>query len=148
MVNMPALINIDKKDLELYKSLGKEVLNFGEREEKEQFLFALATGFKYHDKSELSRKHPYFRSSYLLPKDISLLRAVALFETKDVEILNNWAKIFDIAEMYAHSGIRLLFENVKNTPLGKFEKKLEEELIEKIQLMNKVRDDEAKTGNK
>jgi len=148
MLNMPALINIDKKDLDLYKSLGKEVLNFKERDNKEQFLFALATGFKYESKSELNRKQWFFRSSYLLPKDISLLRAVALFETKDVGILNNWAKIFEIAEMYAHSGIKLLCANINKTPLGRFEKKLEEELIEEIQLMNKVREDEAKTGNK
>jgi hypothetical protein len=132
MLAEPAIIYVDNHDLDLYDKLPEDILNFNKRDRKDQFLFALAVGFKFGAKSKLNKKKDFFRSSYLLPKDENLLRSVAWFETKDTEVLNNWIKIFEIAEMYAHGGIKLLYENVKNTPYGKFEKKIEEEIIEKL----------------
>ena len=137
MQDKPSVIYIDKDDWDLYEKLQEDILNFNKRDRKEQFLFALSVGFKFGSKLKLDRKKEFFRSSYLLPKDESLLRAVALFETKDVLILKNWAKIFEIAEMYAHRGIKLLSEKVKLTPYGTFEKEIEEDIMETLKSINK-----------
>jgi len=131
MAEIPDRINIDKKDRELFNELDQEeMLKFkgGKRTRKEQFLFAMALGFKSDVSQPLESKEGWFNTRDLQLEDEALLNAIALHKTQIVEILSNKTEIYKIAEEYAHAGIRLLCDKIKSTQFGSFDKLLEKEL--------------------
>jgi dnd system-associated protein 4 len=133
MSELPDRINIDKKDRELYNKLDQEeILRYkgGRRTRKEQFLFAMAYGFKNKIRRPLETKEGFFLIKDLNPEDETLLNAVAIYETGSVKVLSNRAEVFKIAEEYAHAGIMLLCNKIESSSFGSFEKQLEKELFE------------------
>lgn len=139
MAKIPDRINIDKNDREIYNSLDQEeILKFkgGRRTRREQFIFSLAVGFNNNVKSEIENKEGWFNSRELQPEDYAILDAIALYDTGTVDILAKKDLVFKIAEEYAHTGIRLLSNKIKNTPFGSFDKILEKELDD---LFNKIK---------
>jgi len=135
MTKIPDRINIDKSDREIYNSLDQEeILKFkgGRRTRREQFIFSLAVGFnnKAKSESEIENKEGWFNARELQPEDYAILNAVALFHTGTIDILSKKDLVFKIAEEYAHLGVRLLSNKIRNTPYGSFEKILEKELDE------------------
>lgn len=136
MAIMPDRINIDKKDRELYRKLDtEEFLKFkdsgGERTRKEQFLLAMAIGFKNNMKCSLNNKEGFFLIKDLLPKDEALINAIAINDHNSVEILADIAEVYKIAEEYAHAGVKLLVDKIGSIEFGKFEKIFEQEIYEK-----------------
>jgi hypothetical protein len=133
MAKLPDRINIDKSDREIYNSLDQEeILKFkgGRRTRREQFIFSLAVGFnnKIKSESEIENKEGWFNARELQSEDYAILNAVALFHTGTTDILTKKDLVFKIAEVYAHIGIRLLSNKIKNTPYGSFDKILEKDL--------------------
>ena len=133
---IPDRINIEKQDRELYKNLdSEEFLKFkdsgGERTRKEQFLLAMAIGFKNNTRIGLNNKDGFFLIKDLLPKDEALINAIAINDHNDVGILDNLSDVYKIAEEYAHAGIRILIGKIESIEFGKFEKIFEQEIYEK-----------------
>ena len=135
MANIPDRLYIAKGDRDLYDGMNKEgMLKFkdpgGTRTRKEQFLFAMATGFKSGLRRPIENRDSggFFLSKDLRGEDMALLNAVALADTGSPEVLVDRPEVFRIAEEYAHAGIRILADKVDSTSFGSFEKKLEKEL--------------------
>lgn len=101
-------IYIDKSWHPLYKELT-------ESEGTEQvfdsmrniFMFATFIGYQDGNKIPLTNKVDIFTWDILSGNEsnVPLLRALALTETEDIEVLTDQGKILDIAEQYANAGI-------------------------------------------
>ena len=131
----PDRLFIENNDRQLYEELEKEIFkNSDLNERKDQFFFAMAIGFKNETRQPLSSKDGFVRSEYLQPKDSALLDAVAIFNTNDVDVITNRDMVFNIAEEYAHAGIRILYDSVKSCQPGSYFKKLEVEINSMIDI--------------
>jgi hypothetical protein len=131
MSDTPDTLCIDKDDRQMYERLETEPL-FEGTARKEQFLMAMALGFKNGARRPLENREGsgLFRTSYLRPDDEAVLNTVALTESGSEEILANRAEVFRIAEEYAHAGIRLLVAELDAAQFGSYAKRLEKELFE------------------
>jgi hypothetical protein len=133
MAKIPDRINIDKSDREIYNSLDQEEIlksKGGRRTRREQFIFSLAVGFNNKIKNEIENKEGWFNARELQPEDYAILNGVALFDSGSIDILAKKDLVFKTAEEYAHAGVRLLNNKIKNIPYGSFDKILEKELDE------------------
>ncbi len=131
MAKTPDRLSIDKRtDRKLYDKIRQEV--FLEMPRKDQFLFAMAYGFIYKTKRELGTKEGFFLAKDMGPQDEALINAVAVAETGSVAVLANKARVYQIAEEYAHAGIRLLHDQVTSQP-GSFYKRFERDLFETLE---------------
>jgi hypothetical protein len=132
MAKIPDRLNIDKKtDRELYDKIKEEV--FLEMPRKDQFLFAMAFGFMYGTKRELGTKDGFFLAKDMGPRDEALINALAVAETGSVAVLSNRARVYQIAEEYAHAGIRLLHDEVTSEEHGSFYKRFERDIFERLE---------------
>lgn len=137
MPEIPDRLNIDKKDRDLYNFLdNEEILRFkdngGGRNRKEQFIFAMAYGFNAGVRRALDTTEGFILAKDLHPDDEALINAVAIYESKSVEILADQKAVFKIAEEYAHAGVILLVERIKNVQFGYFEQELEKILYDML----------------
>lgn len=131
MAKVPDRLSIDKKtDRELYDKMKQEV--FLDVPRKDQFLFAMAFGFMYGIRRKLGAKEGFFLAKDMGPRDEALINAVAVAETGSVAVLANQAEVYQIAEEYAHAGIRLLHDQVTSQP-GSFYKRFERDLFETLE---------------
>lgn len=143
MPRMPDRINIDKNDRALYDDELDTVdwLRFrdrgGERTRKEQFLFAMAIGFKNDVRRPLKTKEGFFLIKDLRPEDDALINALAMFK-EGPEVLSNKEEVFGIAEEYAHAGIKILADEIKSSSYGSFTKKFEKELFELFEKIEQI----------
>jgi hypothetical protein len=139
MAAEPYTFNIDRGDRSLYqKVVDENVLQFKERDRKDQFIFAMAIGFANSIKHPLAVKESFFRTEYLRPEDAALIRAIALHE-HGIEILADNEKVFQVAEEYAHAGIKLLVDELEGPGFANFSKRLEKELYETYEKLSSMR---------
>lgn len=81
---------------------------------KDVFFIALSWGFYNGNKaSKIKKSGTGVRVEYLDQEDIALIRAIHRSAAGDVEDLLNPDAGFEIAELYAEGGIRLLAEEMK-----------------------------------
>jgi hypothetical protein len=138
MVKSPDRLSIDKADRGLYDhdAIGGEVLAGSTR--KEQFLFAMAIGFKNRVKRPLNAREGFFLAKDMRSEDEALIDAVAIYDTGSADALSNRETVFRIAEEYAHAGIRLLYDSATSGQPGSFCKKLEVELFDLLHDLDSV----------
>ncbi|MEY4533540.1 MAG: hypothetical protein RI926_1309 [Actinomycetota bacterium] len=80
----------------------------------ETFMMCLAVGFDSGVKRDVPpRKSDSMRIENLKKEHFAIMRAVALRETKDSNVLLNDDAVFDIAEQYAAGGLMLLAQKAK-----------------------------------
>ena len=129
MTRIPDRLSIDKADRELYDhdTIASEVL--AGRTRKEQFLFAMAIGFRNRVRRALNTREGFFLAKDMHPGDEALIDAVAIYENDSAEVLADRELVFRIAEEYARGGIRLLYDTVTSGQPGSFYKKLEAQLF-------------------
>jgi len=130
MARGPDRLSIDKADREYYEHAAIKNEVFKGRENKEQFLFAMAIGFKNQLSSPLDAREGFVRAEYLRPEDEALIDAVAIHHTGSADVLADREAVFRIAEEYAHAGIKLLYNKATSSQTGTFHKHLEKELFE------------------
>ncbi len=130
MARIPDRLSIDKSDRELYDhdAISSEIL--AGRTRKEQFLFAMAIGFKNQVKRRLDSREGFFLAKDMGPEDEALLDAVAIYDTGSADVLADREAVYRIAEEYAHAGIRLLYDIATSSQPGSFHKHLEKDLFE------------------
>lgn len=132
---MPDRLYIDKEDRPYYqKAVEENVVNFKNKNQKEQFLLAMAIGFENDQKRELKSRDGFFFSNYLGAEDRTLINALAIHEHGSTDILANEKDVFDIAEQYASAGIRILADSIGKVQFGKFDKMFEKDLVEMLNL--------------
>ena len=108
-------IYIDRSHHEVYKTLtDAEEAEPPFDSMKNVFMLAVFIGYQQGTQISLKSKVDIF-SWDILSRDeenVSLLRAVALASTDDVEVLADQGRIIDIAEEYANAGIITIKENI------------------------------------
>ena len=130
MARTPDRLSIDRADRELYDhdTIKSEVL--AGRTRKEQFLFAVAIGFKNRVKRRLDSREGFFLAKDMGPEDEALIDAVAIYDAGSADVLSDREAVFRVAEEYAHAGIRLLYDSATSGQPGSFWKRLEVELFD------------------
>ncbi len=95
---------------------------------KHLFLLAFVLGYKHKLCPPLAKKHSggYCRVETLTEEDKSIIKAIAIANTKDINILSSVKEQYSIAEKYANGGISILTE-IANEP-GDFFVNLSKEL--------------------
>jgi len=134
MIKIPDRLYIDKDDKKYYDSLAKEI--FLDKERKDQFLFALAIGFKNGINQPIKSREGFIRTEYLNSEDITLLNSIAIYHSGSSQILCEPNEIYKIAEEYAHAGIKIIFDEATTNQPGSIFKKFELELMEGIKAIN------------
>ncbi|MEM3485042.1 MAG: hypothetical protein QXI12_05425 [Candidatus Methanomethyliaceae archaeon] len=135
MTKVPDRLNIDKADRELYDHDAMSEI-FEGKTRKEQFLFAMAMGFKNQVKRSLESKEGFFLAKDMNPGDEALIDAVAIHDSGP-DVLANREEVFRIAEEYAHAGIRLLYDRVTSSQPGSFYKRFEIELFDLLKALER-----------
>ncbi len=80
---------------------------------KDVFMWAVALGVKAGERRPLSGSRQIFRWDQLSQDlDVPVLRAIAIADTDDVEVLKWEDQVLRIAEEYANAGIREIKEEV------------------------------------
>jgi hypothetical protein len=130
---MPDRFNIDKEDRFYYQKAEEEnIVNFKNKNQKDQFLLAMAIGFENNQKRELKIREGFFFSDNLGPEGRTLVNALAIHENSSVDILADEKRVFDIAEQYASAGIRILVDSIDKVQFGKFDKMFEKDLVDML----------------
>jgi dnd system-associated protein 4 len=129
MQKIPDRFYIDKDDRKLYEKIEEEDM-FKGRARKEEFLFAMAIGFKNKIHRPLNKRENFFLTKDLKPEDETLINALAIKKHNSVEVLSNKEGVFKIAEEYAHGGIKILSDEIESTQFGSFSKQFEKMLHE------------------
>ena len=128
---MPDRLYVDKEDRLYYKKAEDEnVINFKNKNQKEQFLLAMAIGFESGQKHELKTRDGFFFSDLLGAEGRTMINALAINETGSADVLADERAVFDIAEQYASAGIRILAESIGKVQFGKFDKVFENDSLE------------------
>ena len=132
---VPDRLYIDRADRGLYddRTLKSEV--FAQRENRDQFLFAMCLGFKRGMRRVLNTREGFFLAKNLRPRDEALIDSIAIYETGSVDVLADREEVFRIAEEFAHTGIWLLHGEITSGQPGSFLKKLELELFDLLEAL-------------
>lgn len=120
---------VDKRDLEDFKRLREKDSPFAKSENKDIFIAAMVVGFNEQCKMELKTKEGWMLKKTLHDQDLALIRALAIAEEGNLNVLLDETKVFSIAEQYAAGGIRLLKDRVFRVDFGSYSKRLESELL-------------------
>lgn len=134
MVNKePDRLYIRKSDRKDYERLLEKDSPFVGKENKDLFMGALITGFHEGTRLKLDKKKGFFLLYHLDDKEKSIIKAIAVAEEGDLNILLDKKKVYSIAEEYAAGGIKLLKDKVFSGGYGSYIKKLESELIDEFE---------------
>lgn len=113
---------------ELYEKLTREKGSpFFGREYREIFMVAMALGFKNKSMIPLKKKIPQIPLRAFSTEEKWVIKFIAIKEEKNIEILSNLKKAYNIAEEYANGGLKILSEMVFAHTTN-FDEVLEEEL--------------------
>jgi len=116
-----------------YKRLLEKDSPLTGKENKHIFMIAMLIGFKEGRRVELPRgKKDLIRIEYLNDEEISVIKAIAVIEEGNLDVLLDKRKVYSIAEEYAACGIKLLKNKVFDGGYGSFIKKFESELIDEF----------------
>ena len=115
-----AKIRIERDFHDLYKKLGgdDEAVERGEAPfatMKEVFMLSVVLGANKRDRLSLTNPREVFDESVLKPRDLTILRAIALAESRDINILQDDAAILKMAQEYANTGIRIIRDRLEET---------------------------------
>lgn len=126
----PDRLYIDKNDAQLYDELEKQDSMFVQSSNHDKFLFAMSVGFITGAKVSPTSRIGYFLTKDMGPDDEAMIDAVAIYsDDKSVLVLEDKKKVFNIAEAYAHAGIKLLSNKASTHMIdGSFYKQIEKEL--------------------
>lgn len=102
-------IGVDAEAHEVYKHLteGDDPSNVPFRTMKDVFMWAMVLGYRLGERHPLGgRRVTIFRWAQLAPQtDVPLLKALAIADSGDTDVLRGRAEILTIAEEYANAGI-------------------------------------------
>jgi len=133
----PDRLNISKSDRKHYERLLEEDSPFSGQDNKILFITAMITGFLRGDRIKIDKKEGYIRTEYLNDKEKSIIKAIAVSETENLNVLSDKRKVYSIAEEFAAAGISLLKTQVFGPEYGSFVRRFESQLVEEFEKTNK-----------
>lgn len=123
--SIPDRLYIDEQDRTLYDQLKNEDI-FKGRNNPNLFLTAMSYGFYNRVNDKLNKRLEYVRAEYINNDAEAMIYALALHHFQgDINLLLDVEKVFNIAEQYAHAGIKLLSDLTVSKPQGSIYKHLE-----------------------
>ena len=133
MGNMSNHFYIEKNYADFFRK--SEVLNSSRTEgivKRENFILLMALGysigFRTKFKNPKAKGNDTFVMNQLTEEELSLIYAVALADSEDVEIVNDDVKVADIAMEFANTGIIALKNLEENSQKGNRLKKLQADI--------------------
>lgn len=105
-------VSIDSSVHDLYKQLaaGKSVEDSPFTTMKDLFMLAVYAGYTSGERRPLSKKEqPFHYSVFSEKEDVPLLKAIAIASTGDIQILEDFGKVVEIAEEFANYGISFVY---------------------------------------
>jgi hypothetical protein len=99
---------------------------------KRVFIMAMMKGFAMKNRMKLKKRKDFVRVEYLSSEEKSIIKALSLAETKDLNIYSSPKEIYLLAEEYASGGIKYLIEEIFGKQHGTYIKRLESQLIEEF----------------
>lgn len=133
MGNMSNHFYIEKNYADFFKK--SEILNSPRSEgiiKRENFLLLMALGFNIGFKTPFenpkAKGNDTFVMNQLTKEELSLMYAVAISDSEDLEIVNDDLKVADIAMEYANTGIIALKELEENSQKSNRIKKFQAEI--------------------
>lgn len=133
MGNMSNHFYIEKNYTDFFKK--SEILNSPRSEgiiKRENFLLLMALGFNIGFKTPFenpkAKGNDTFVMNQLTKEELSLMYAIAISDSEDLEIVNDDLKVADIAMEYANTGIIALKELEENSQKGNRIKKFQAEI--------------------
>lgn len=129
----PKVINVGKRDKKDFDLLREDKNSFFyHREHKEIFIMAMVYGFLNNSPKTLGEKHEggHCRVETLNETDITLIKALAVKKTGNLDVLLDLKEVYSIAEQYATGGISYLKNEIFGKQHGSYQKRLEELLVD------------------
>lgn len=99
---------------------------------KRVFIMAMMKGFAMKNRMKLKKRKDFVRVEYFSSEEKSIIKALSLAETKDLNIYSSPKDIYSLAEEYASGGIKYLIEEIFGKQHGTYIKRLESQLIEEF----------------
>lgn len=130
---IPDRVSIRKSDRQEYDRLKEKDSPLAGRENKDLFIIAMITGYHEGSRIELDKKDGFVRTEYFNEKEKSLIKAIAIEEEGNLEVLRNKEKIFSVAEEYAAGGIKILKDKALGGEFANYFKRLEAELNDELE---------------
>lgn len=125
MVDEPDRLFIKKTDRDIYDEILKSS-DLKVRSNIDIFLLAAVIGFKKGQRISIKgNKDGYVLTYTIKDEDRILMNAIAIYETKNEEVIENQKEVFEIVEEYAHAGLTYLRDMVFDKERGSFLKKFE-----------------------
>ncbi len=129
---IPIVLNVKESLIKDFERLLEKDSPLKGKENKHVFILAMMTGFSEGHRMKLDKKKSYIRMEYLSEKEKSVIKAIALHDEKNLEVLADPQKIYSIAEEYASGGIKYLKEAVFTAQHGSYIKRLETKLVDEV----------------
>jgi len=138
--HIPDRIHIDEEDRAIIKTMDdhpeadvRQLLSTNapvNRSRKEQFLYFMAIGVAHNTKLPIKKRESggFFLLKDLKPEDNTLIDAVAIWHEGKADVLSDRSKVLEIAEGYAHAGVRFVADSIESQQPGSFLKKIEQNL--------------------
>jgi dnd system-associated protein 4 len=107
---------------------------------RELFMYAVGLGFANKARKQLKSRRAIFQRSTLSSKDEAMIKAIAIAETKAVDVMRpkNLHSAYEIAEEYANGGLTHLEMLVFGSEPGSPEKRMEQDLRDTIARKKKL----------
>jgi len=135
--NVPDRLYIEESDKHLYDKIlekGSPLSRDNGFTNKDIFLLALSIGYDSGMPMAINKRLGYFLAKYLSREEEAILYSIAV-KDEGLEALKDIKTVFKIAEEYANSGIKTLYESVFAGQYGAFSKRIETDLIKKIRVV-------------
>ena len=129
--NIPFRLSIRKSDRSEYERLKEKDSPLRDRVNKDLFMMTMITGFCENNKVKLDARDGFIFDNYLTPRDLTIMKAIAIAELDSLSILLDKKQVYSIAEEYAAGGILLLKNDIFGGEYGSYAKRLESKIIEK-----------------
>ena len=129
--NIPKIIYVAKDDKDKYEFLKSQEF-FKDLRDPELFLLAAVYGFRYGtlnyeeagDYSISFSRKDFTRTEYFNDEQWGLMKALAIYK-KGIEILKNKKALINLLEQYAHIGIEILYQEVKDSSFDTYHYEIE-----------------------
>lgn len=134
----PRHLRYSKANGEKYRALLEDDLSpFYHTTYKDVFIYAAAYGFRNGLRQKLNKAQPNIPLSVLSEQEKWLLKAIALAESKSLQILNNEKEMYQIAEEYANGALEPIYLEVLGGKAGEPYKRMMQDLFEVFDLAQK-----------
>jgi len=131
-------LRYSKADGEKYRSLLEDDLSpFYRTTYKDLFMYAAAYGFRYGMRQKLIKPQANIPLTVFSQQELWLLKAIALTETKSLQILGDEKAMYAISEEYANGALEPIYLEVFGGKAGEPYKRMMQDVFEQFDLAQK-----------